>query len=160
MKRRSVHLGLWPGDVGLGNDYQTLVATEAKLGRAFTAYRERGGRGSLNTPLYKPGMALAVNGGRMASLELNCRLDTQDNYIPFTRVLRGEFDAELRQRAAEAVALSGGPHLCELQSEANLSKHNSGTPEDMGSATKSLRCRSGTSLGKSSMPLSPRRMEW
>jgi hypothetical protein len=121
-----VDLGLWPA----GPDYETLLADEAAIRRKASAFRERGGRGGLTTPLYKAGMVRAVSEGRNAQLELNCRLRTSNDYVPFAEVLSGRYDAQLRQRAAEAKALPGGPWLFELQSEADLEAHNSGTPRE------------------------------
>jgi len=117
--------GCWPD----GPDYSTMVQLENKLGLRFGAFRERGGK-DLNRPLYTDDMVKAVQGGRQASLEINCRVNKQQ-YISYDRVISGDFDPQIRANARQARALStaNGKHLIELQSEVSTPGHVSGPPE-------------------------------
>jgi hypothetical protein len=117
--------GCWPD----GPDYSTMLQLESRLGSKFGAFRERGAK-DLNRPLYTDDMVKAVQGGRQASLEINCRVNKQQ-YISYDRVISGEFDAQIRANARQARALSiaNGKHLIELQSEVSTPGHVSGPPE-------------------------------
>lgn len=112
-------LGLWPGD---GKDIDRLKSAEAKLGRPFAIYRERGGRGRLNEPMVKAGGLQIAQRGTTLSLDLQCRLFASGvvKPVPYVDVTAGKYDTNLRRLATEAKAIPGGPHVIELQSEANI----------------------------------------
>ncbi len=124
-----IELGLWPD----GPDYRNLLQAEQQLGRKFGAFRERG-RHSLQHPLYSSDMVQSVKAGRRALLEINCRVggSGKDAYISFTRGMSSEFTPRYREFARQLRALptARGPHLLELQSEANIDKHFSGSITD------------------------------
>ncbi len=124
----TIDIGCWPP----GPDYSELLAAEKLIGRKFKVFRERGGRGSLDTPAYKSGMVKAVAAGRKASLELDPRLggSAPDDYVSYASVLSGRYDDLIHERAREVKALAGGAHLLELSSEANIPAHDSGSPAD------------------------------
>jgi hypothetical protein len=121
---------LWAGKTPHGGWKESSLHAEQAQGRRSDAIRERGGRGSLNTPAYSDEFAAMVAEGRLASLEINCRLTNQADYIPFSEGMSGTYDDNIRACARQVKALGAGPrgvtHLLEIQSEANLPKHDSG----------------------------------
>lgn len=124
---------LWAGQTEWGGWRDTALHAEQVQGRRSDAIRERGDRGSLDTPAYSAALKALVDQGRLASLEINCRVGNQANYVTFTEGMSGMYTANVRANAQQIKALGFGPggakHLFEIQSEADLAKHDSGGPD-------------------------------
>lgn len=131
--------GIWAGgETPYGGWWKASQWVEQKLGRHFRMIRGRGGNGCLNTFMYNNDLKTAVAEGRIASLEINCRNDDAHGYVPYSvfqtgdaRYTAAQYMTMLRERARETKALglgaNGEKHLMEIQSEADLADHYSGT---------------------------------
>ena len=110
-------LAIWPESP----DHDELLRWEALLGRRLM-YRERGGRGKLDTQLLKRPEDFL---GRAGTFDLQSRVGTGESGtlrpVPFQDIIDGLYDDVLEQYAVQMAAL--GPdfkHYIEFQSECNV----------------------------------------